>query len=123
MSSSSLSLIPMVFSQLLTQIPVLVVCIVSLVVLAGRRGTAAEANPDALNWAIVGFGVSAALSFLLPLVYGVLTFVQIHGNLPIGSIRWVYPILGVFSALLHAGAYAIFLVAYLRFLKPAPRAP
>ncbi len=119
MSSSSLSMIPMIFSQLLTQIPVLAVCVVGLVMLAGRRGSVTEAG--ALNWAMAGFGVSAALSFLLPLLYGVLTFVQVRGSLPIGSISWIYPILGVFSSLLHAGAYGLFLVAFLRFLKPAPR--
>ncbi len=116
-------MIPMIFSQLLTQIPVLVVCIVGLVVLAGRRPSAAGETATGLNWAIAGFGVSAALSFLLPLAYGVLTSVQIRGNLPVGAIRWIYPILGVISSLLHAGVYGVFLVAFLRFLKPTPRAP
>ncbi len=112
----------MIFSQLLTQIPVLAVCVVALVLLAGRRGPGAEVG--ALNWAMAGFGVSAALSFLLPLCYGVLTFIQVRGSLPIGSISWIYPVLGVISSLLHAGAFALFLLAFLRFLRPpSPRTP
>lgn len=114
--SSALSVVPLFFSQLLSQLPVLVVCIVGLVLLAGRRA----ADPKAITWAMAGFGVSAGLAVFIPLLYGLLNFARMQGA-AMASITWIYPVVGFVSSLLHAATYGLFLLAFLRFCR-APRA-
>lgn len=111
----SASLLPLIFSNLLTQIPVIAVCIVGVTMLAGRRAAA----PTATAWAMGGFGLTAAISLLIPLAYGILSLIQMRGDMPLGSITWVYPILGVFSSLLHTAGYVLLLIAFLQLLRPA----
>jgi hypothetical protein len=105
----------LILSNLLTQIPVVAVCIVGVAMLAGRRASA----PTATAWAMGGFGLTAAISLLMPLVYGLLSFIQMRGDMPIGSISWIYPLLGIFSSLLHTAGYVLLLIAFLQFLRPA----
>jgi hypothetical protein len=105
----------MILSNLLTQIPVIAVCIVGIVMLAGRRAAA----PTATAWAMGGFGLTAAVSILIPLTYGILTLIQMRGDMPTDSLTWIYPILGIFSSLLHTAGYVLLLIAFLQFLRPA----
>lgn len=115
MSSSPLSALPLIFSQLISQIPVIAVCVVAIVMLSGRRAAA----PTATGWAIGAFALTGALSLLFPILYGVLMFLQRQGDMPISSISWIYPILGFAGSLLHTGAYVLLLIAFLKFLRPA----
>ncbi|MFT3830093.1 MAG: hypothetical protein QM691_10360 [Opitutaceae bacterium] len=120
MSSSAVSLLPMFLSQLLSQLPVIVVCIVGLALLAGRR----SADAKAITWAMTGFGLTAALAISIPLLYATLSFVQVQGSLSLSSMTWVYPVIAFTSSALHALAYLLFLLAFLRFVRPAvPRTP
>lgn len=114
MAASDLSFLPMILSSLLHQLPVLITCIVAIVMLSARR----PAAPQAVTWALAGFGLTAGASVVMPLAYGALTFVQMRGNLSLGSITWVYPILSFFSSLLHSAGYVLLLVALLRLLRP-----
>lgn len=114
MSSSTLSFLPVIFSQLLHQLPVLATCIVGITMLIGRRAQA----PGAVTWAIGGFALTAAVSLLMPVAYGLVTFVQMQNNVTLGSISSLYLILGVAASLLHTVGYILFLVAFLQFLRP-----
>ncbi len=120
MSSSAFSVLPLFFSQLLSQLPTIVVCIVGLVLLAGRR----SADAKAMTWAMTGFGLTAALAISIPLFYTTLNFIMAQGSISMSPMTWVYPVVGLVSSALHALAYLFFLLAFLRFVRPAaPRAP
>lgn len=110
----SSSLLPMLFSNLLGQIPMIAVCVVGLVMLAGRR----TSSPQAVTFAMVGFGLLAAVSFLIPLASSVLMMVQMGGDYSMGSLSWVFIALRVVSTLLHTAAITLLLVALLKALRP-----
>lgn len=112
-TSSTLSFLPIIFSQLLSQLPVIVASIVGLVLLAGRR----TGGRNAVTLAMCGFGLSAALALFIPTVYGLLSFAQIEGHIELSALSWVYPVIGILSSLLHAGVLVLFLLACLRFLR------
>ena len=108
------SLLPVLFSNLLGQIPVIAVCVVGLVLLAGRR----TATPQAATLAMIGFGLLAAMAFLVPLASSVLIMVQTRVDLALGSFSWVFIVLRVVSSLLHTAGIILLLMALLKALRP-----
>lgn len=109
------SIIRMILSNLLTQIPVIAVCVIAIPMLATHR----VAAPGAVAWAMGGFALTAGLSFLMPLISGLIMMLQMNGTLPSGSLTWAYSVFGVFSSLLHAASYGLLLMALLKLLRPA----
>jgi hypothetical protein len=109
------SILMMALSQFAHQIPILGVCVAAIFILLPRRSVASKA----IAWAIAGFGLSAALSITLPIVYTALTAYRAQTSS--FSLTWIYSLLGVFSSLLHATSLLLLLTGFLHFCRQ-PRA-
>jgi len=98
--------IGMFFTMLLTQLPVLIVCLVAGAVVLGKWKQGAQGS----IWALCGFDLAALLCIAVPAVQTAVQNWMMQGNNPAlrGSILSA---LGILWSLLRATTYVLLLVA------------
>lgn len=104
----------MFFTNMLSQLPTVILCVVGIVLLARRRAVA----PHAANWAIAGFGCTAGGALLSPIFTGLLMLFFLKGELPSATMTLVMSLSGMLLSGLQIAGYGLFLYAFFQFLRP-----
>jgi len=105
-------------SMFLMQLPTFLVCTAAGLVILQKS----QAAPKASLWALAGFGLVAILCVLIPLGQMTIQIWVAQGIEPVKRV-WAYSALGITSAVLHAAAYVLLLVAVFADRLKAPPPP
>ncbi len=112
------------FSMLLSQAPVILVCVVCFLVLLTRTNDEVRGR----GWGLAGFGLLLALSFVTPAVHSMVQASMMKSSVDAATRSWVFTGMNFLWAVLRAFSYVCFLVALLSRPKqpatpPAPYVP
>ncbi len=118
MTAQSPDQIRLFLTMFLMQLPTFLVCTVAGLVILQKSQTA----PKASLWALAGFGLVAILCVLIPLGQMTIQIWVVQGIEPVKRV-WAFSALGLTSAILHAVAYALLLVAVFAGRSKAPPSP
>lgn len=106
----------MFFSLLMVNLPTLIVCVIALAVILVNWKRA----PRAAVWAAMGFGLTLVICLAMPALHALLQRWVFQGSDQAGRV-WTFTALSLAWSALHAGSYALLLVAVFSG-RPKPEA-
>lgn len=108
------SWLTMIFSQLATQLPVIIALLAGLIVVLVRWKQGGRASP----WALAGFGAYLAVSLIGPVFYAFMQYRVQEGGYQ--NVTIIYSVAGIIWSLLRAAGIVFLLVAIFAGRSAAP---
>ena len=106
---NQIAVLPIFLSQAAYQLPMFAVCAVGGILLLTRRP---QLGPGA-TWALLGVGLGLVLCVAMPIVQTAVQVWMMNTQHPPQQMGMIYPVLGIFWAVLRAASFGLVLAGVL----------
>jgi hypothetical protein len=114
--SSTADRLTLFFTMFLSQLPVLLVCLIALGLVLARR----EQRSPALPWALMGFGLALVLCLAIPITSTMMqSWIMSSSGGSRTQVASIYGVLSFVWSILHALSYGLLAMAI--FVGQSPR--
>lgn len=105
--SNNMDMMKMFLTTFVMYIPVLLVSVVAVIVSLAKW----RQSPSGSLWALMGFGLSLLLCFVMPIAHTAIQYWSFHSEGSQAVRMWAFSIFAIIGSVLHAVIYGLLLVA------------